>query len=44
MGSPEKPNTVDLIRDWRNSPMARRILLDGGLLLAFLICTSWLTR
>ena len=44
MGSPEKPNTLNLIRNWRHSTTARRILLDGGLLMAFLICTSWLSR
>jgi hypothetical protein len=44
MGSTEKPNAFELIRGWRSSLAARRILIEGGLLLALVVCSSWLIR
>ena len=44
MGSPKESNAFQLIRGWRQSPTARRVLIEGGLLLALLVCSSWLVR
>jgi hypothetical protein len=42
VGSIAEPDTQQLMRErWESLPL-RRILVDGGLLLAFVACSSWL--
>jgi hypothetical protein len=44
MGSTKGSNSQEWIGSWRISLSARRILLEGGLLLALVACGSWLVR
>jgi hypothetical protein len=44
MGSAKESNAVQLVRGWWTSVPARRILVEGGLLLALLAVSSWLVR
>jgi len=44
MGSTKVSSLPGLIVSWRNSVSARRIVLEGGLLLALVACGSWLVR
>lgn len=44
MGSTKESNALELIRGWRNSLPVRRLLVEGGVLLALVACSSWLAR